>query len=776
MVKALRQLSAFMVLAGMLALSPTQSSKAGDLFPSDTLNSAITYSGNDISSKTMRVRASSCIGEDFCMFVGTSSNLYLEIAFGDPKNFSTMNQVRFRKNGEFSDVTCLSRNWCTVVGTTYGDPYVISGDPNTFSDSSLINLANINQTIRLTSITCITQTSCLAAGNTDPGDAVYFSGDPATWTGAKVVTVNPFNGFGLARQFIRCLSVNYCVLAGQVQKDMTINSVFWSGSYATFAKAKNAAEALKTWSKTATNIYGLWCFAVDSCLVQVGIGIFDDRSAVLKGSPKSWKTLEIVGGHSGLGGMDCLSISSCSASVGINVNGKIRTYAYNLSNPETWAKTKPVEISSLITPRSGDSVHCDSKNCYMFGFAADNSVRMLTGNAGSFANTTFQPASENVGYQNQVIVNSLDCVSDSSCVAVGTFFKNGSYYSMSAAFNPAAWDSAKLNVFAEKMQFDTETTPPLSALRAVTCQSETFCVAVGNNSDLEPSFAVGNPSTWKLKSISGLPVKTSLGYLSCTIKEYCIAIGAAGEQEAKDTKLVILAGNPANWSSTKPKIVDFGDVIEPSGLTCFTKAVCLSLLTTQNNPRSGNYYIGDQTTITKSLLKHFDTMSSFNALTCLSKTNCLLIGSGLSFNSPKKGVPNPGQINPTLTLGAPGAWTSRVMNIVTNQNPAKVDSILRGPYQFSNDHFVYTRPVGFVAADCLSGTECYLVGFDTAGNAVVSKVNPTSTGSFEAIQQALPQGLRNANFDAVSCASTQCFAMGNSDKGTFIVTLASPVQ
>lgn len=751
------------------------SSHALDSLPNTTLSQAVTYQGDDFSPKTMRVKASTCIEDDFCVFVGTSSNLYLELAFGDPKDFASMKQVRFSQLGEFSDVTCLSKTWCSVVGTTYSDPFVISGDPNSFSDESLINLKLSNKTYRLTSITCVTQNSCLAAGDSDAGDAIYFYGNPAIWTAAKNIAVAPASSFGLARQYVRCLSANYCVLAGQVQKNMTINSVFWSGSLSTFATGKTAAVATKTQTKTATNIYGLWCFQVDSCLVQAGIGVFDDRSVILKGSPKRWKVLEIVGGQSALGGMDCLSLTRCSASVGIGIAGVPRSYVYNLSDPETWAETRPSEITNSVNPRVSSSVECSLSNCYLFTLGSDNNYKMFTGNNGSFAGMKAQFSTENYGFQNQITINSMKCVTDAKCIVVGSVFKNGAYLSMSSVFDPQSWAIAQLKVFSEDYDFDSEVTPPLSALRSVSCLDESFCVAVGNSASLQPSFAVGDPGSWKLKTLSGLTVKVSLGYVSCVAKDYCTAIGAAGENEARDTRIIIFTGNPTTWATAKPKIVDFGDVIEPSGLSCLTKTQCVMTFTSMLDQRSGKYYIGNPANISAKSISKVMTYSNQNVIKCFSKTNCIAAGSSLGLPAAKKGAPRE-QVGPAIYVGDPATWAFRSVTVIQNSNAAKVDSRVRGTYQYSSDIHAFIKPSGFVSVDCLSALECYAVGFDSSGSAVVSRINSTIPGNVNAVAQALPQGWKYANYDAVSCASTQCFAMGSSDTGAFLVRLTQPVQ
>jgi len=766
------------LLASVLLVGVTSASKAGDLYPAATLNQASIYQGNGYSPKTMRIKASFCLDEDFCAFVGTSSNLYLELAFGDPKNFASMKQVRFNQIGEFTDVTCLSKTWCAVVGTTYSDPFVISGDPNTFSDEKLINLKNQNSNMQLTSITCLTQTSCIAAGAADGGVGVYYYGDPTTWT-SKYISVGLNGGFGIARQFVRCLSASYCVLAGQVQKNMTINSVFWSGSFSTFASSRTAATATKTSSKTATNIYGLWCFAVDSCLVNAGIGVFGDRSIVLKGSPKKWSTLEIVGGNSGLGGMDCLSITRCSAAVNNNIAGVQRSYVYNLSDPETWANTKPTEISSSVDPQAYTTVECSTSTCYLFALGSDDIYKMFTARAGSFTGMSAQPSVENYGFQNQISINSMRCVSDSKCVIAGSIFKNGVYLSMTSVFNPDNWREAELKIFSDKNDFNSETTAPLSTLRSLSCIDESFCVAVGNNSALEPSFTVGDPNTWNLKVSAGLSVKATLGYVSCVAKDYCVAVGSAGENEARDTKLIFFTGNPATWSTTKPKVIDYRDVIEPSGLSCMSKVQCVITFTTMNDASSAKYFIGNPTAFTAKAISKNTTLANYNSLKCFTKTNCIVAGSSFRFTTPtKKGGPNQltEQASPAMYIGDPTNWPIKTVNVIPNTPAAKVDVRVRGTYQYSNDIHVFVKPTGFVAVDCLSTTECYAVGFDSTGSAVISKINTALPGSIDAIVQTLPQGWRYANFDAVSCGATQCFAMGNSDKGTFLVRLTQPVQ
>jgi len=409
---------------------------------------------------------------------------------------------------------------------------------------------------------------------------------------------------------------------------------------------------------------------------------------------------------------------------------------------------------------------------------------MLAVPLGNFASATSQPTLENLGYQNQINLVGLDCSSDTSCVAVGSYYQNRSYVSFSSVFNPNDWGSAVITPLNEKIELDPNPNPDIvSSLRSVSCVDSTFCVAVGSSAEVKPSIAVGNPTNWKLKIFSDFKFAGSLGYINCLTKDYCVAIGSAGKEDARGQKLVVLTGNPTTWNTRNAQVITFPNPIKPSGLSCLAKASCVVTFDRMDPANldaigAGDYFIGDPATLSNSKLKHLNSVAGINSVNCFSLTSCVAAGSLVTrCNKSNQCDPSQSIGAPRVYLGNPSTWTNQPTSTVIGQNPVTFDALLRGKEVRNNYGFyAYSRPTGFVASDCLSNNECYAVGFDSARNSVVSKIDPTSSSPIEIIQQNLPTGMKKAYFDALSCGVTQCFAMGNSDKGTFIVKLAGPAK
>jgi hypothetical protein len=402
---------------------------------------------------------------------------------------------------------------------------------------------------------------------------------------------------------------------------------------------------------------------------------------------------------------------------------------------------------------------------------------MLTGAAGNYSKATIQSTIENYGYRNQIFVNSLDCITETSCVAVGTITKNRSNYSFSSVFDPTRWDQAILNTFSEKIDFAGEGNPPLSTLRSVSCVSQTFCVAVGSDADVKPQFAVGNPAKWKLKTLPKFKYMSSLRYVTCVSTTYCVAVGQANEIFVEQTKLIVFAGDPNTWDDTKATVVQFPDLYEPSGVSCVAAKDCVLTLYAMNNSSQGNVYKGDPAKLTVASVKHFGTNGYLNKLSCFTKTNCVAIGLGTSGRPPKKGQPV-GNYSTSLRLqtGNPAQWNlSNVtdVNAISSGSAATAELGLRGTAVFSSDNWIHNRYYGYLDMDCRTSNECYAIGLlDVSGSTYISAFDPASSAVVSAVEQSLPSKFKNANLEVVSCTPTQCYAMGNSDKGPFIVNIS----
>ena len=289
-----------------------------------------------------------------------------------------------------------------------------------------------------------------------------------------------------------------------------------------------------------------WCVAVGT----------DDSSSPRLSFAFSWDgaswtpmTVPAPGNlSSSLRSVSCVSASSCIAV------GRYDTFTSNGGYVLSWNSTIWSQIS---TPDDGTffndlySVSClSSTSCTAVGEAnnisggANNLSVALTWDGSSWTKVT-TPVVGN--YDNRL--QSVSCVSSSSCVAVGTS-KNSSFFleTMVLMWNGSAWTVV------------TSPSPGVhgSDLHSVSCVSASSCVAVGQIEDasFHPAGLVlsWDGTTWRTVTISGEETDTQLTAVSCGSSSRCVG---AGDTNASRTVIVAITESATPTPSPDPVTPSF---------------------------------------------------------------------------------------------------------------------------------------------------------------------------------------------------------------------------
>ena len=168
-------------------------------------------------------------------------------------------------------------------------------------------------------------------------------------------------------------------------------------------------------------------------------------------------------------------------------------------------------------------------------------------------------------------LKSVSCASESFCVAVGSYYPTPNSYPPIAENFLLTWNGStwSLDDASSLSSFTTQS----NQLTAVSCASATFCVAVGNYRDtngfLDGVLLTWNGSTWSLDDTSATSSSTtphnSLRAVSCTSASFCVAVGPAA----------ILTWNGSAWSLLPTSSVSTPD-LNLTGVSCTSTSFCMA--------------------------------------------------------------------------------------------------------------------------------------------------------------------------------------------------------
>ncbi len=192
---------------------------------------------------------------------------------------------------------------------------------------------------------------------------------------------------------------------------------------------------------------------------------------------------------------------------------------------------------------------------------------------------TIQASSAPAGVQDPGL-NAVSCNSASFCSAVGSnansYAPSGTSTAFSETWGGASWSAGTIATD--------------QALTDVSCASQTFCVVVGSTTSTSSTTrsavaSTWNGTAWTQSSLPKLSGNSVLNGVACVSTDFCVAVGDHGKStypQSVWTQPLTEVWNGSAWSIVKPPSLG-GRGGQLAAVTCLTASWCMVL---------GEYYKG----------------------------------------------------------------------------------------------------------------------------------------------------------------------------------------
>jgi hypothetical protein len=362
--------------------------------------------------------------------------------------------------------------------------------------------------------------------------------------------------------------------------------------------------------------------------------------------------------------VSCPAAKQCLA-VGVNHDGFSGAGGplAEIWNGRTW-DTIAVRLPAGATAGSLTGVDClSARDCVAVGFYDTDSAYPYTqfALADTWNGRTWTPATLPAPDSQFTSLSGVSCGSARRCVAVGTYTRSSFQAPLAEIWNGRTW---------------TRATPPIvggngSGLVAVSCAAATSCVTTGWGLG-------GTMSMWMIDSWNGRSLLDSwnggswwltaygfnsgLASVSCTSPDTCAAVGSMYGPEPPGSLTELWNGN--SWSA--PAVSWPTGTSWPAllGVSCAAANRCVAVGTT-----GPDTYVGDGTNTGRAAAQTWNgkawtavsvpapgtgEASVFNAVTCLTATDCVAVGQA-------------GPAGTANGAGLSGFWNGKSWRLVTAQ-------------------------------------------------------------------------------------------------------------
>ena len=317
-------------------------------------------------------------------------------------------------------------------------------------------------------------------------------------------------------------------------------------------------------------LYSVACVSATSC-TAVGyhdVGEFQMLIEVWDGIAWTVTTTPELPFDDELNSVSCVSATSCTA-VGYSSNGSEDETLVMVSNGNVWSRVASPNAGTGIDNEL-NSVSCVSaSSCVAVGIH-DNEINSDTlamvwdGSVWTLVSSPNIPDADN----NQLL--SVSCVSATSCMAVGWYDDGRMSQSLSMAWDGSAWTLVPVP-FAGVDNND---------LYSVSCLTVTSCIAVGkfdDNQSLKTLVVEWDGSMWQIvSSPSAGSGDNELLSVMCLSTSSCAAVGRQDSQDNGVWETLVLAWDGSTWQIvSSPNAGTSSDQLK--SVSCATDDSCMAV-------------------------------------------------------------------------------------------------------------------------------------------------------------------------------------------------------
>ena len=342
----------------------------------------------------------------------------------------------------------------------------------------------------------------------------------------------------------------------------------------------------------AQRLTSVSCVSASNCVAVGSAGSFQvSTTLAMAWNGTEWSTMSTPNnGSNELLSVSCVSASSCVAVGGAGTPFSGTTLAM-VWNGSTWSAVS----SPSPSPGSNNklmSVSCTSaSNCVADGFSGmmnqETTLAMVWDGSEWSIVSSPNPGTGFVGNK----LNSVTCLSASSCVAVGSTSQGGLGQTL-----VMSWDGSTWSVVSSPNSGQSG-----NALNSVSCVSATNCVAAGKAGSRELVMA-WNGSTWSVvSSPNASGTNDELRSVSCASASDCVAVGYT---RTTPVSTLVMAWNGTAWSIvSSPNVGTEGDYLNSAACVSGTECVAVGYSTfngysTKTLVQSLTLYVPPSTTTT----------------------------------------------------------------------------------------------------------------------------------------------------------------------------------
>ena len=482
------------------------------------------------------------------------------------------------KRPELRFVTCFSDDACRAFGST---------SEGTFEDLwngrrwSMRRLPSEVRGMAVNNVSCASPTACSLLGTVGNGARSRQLGianfNAGSWTIRPMLA--PVDGRQPGIGGLSCPSRGVCVAVGGVEatagQSITV-AERWRRSRWSVQPTPNAATAYRLQRLT-----GVSCSSANACTALEFYSTANQLAYATGNAVQAWngQAWSVAALPTDVNDISCVSATACTL-VG--------------SSAELWdghsVVIEPTPSPAGATTSVLSSVACRaSGSCTAVGQAQGSASNSQIGLAEHWSGTrwTLETVPSPTGAMNPAL-GSVSCGSETACMAIGSYVVGANCATGGACSSlPLAeqWNGSSWTIRDVVIPEGAVTT----TLRAVSCASQSSCVAVG-------SYTVGAQCTSEGGSCISLPVAetwngtnwtvqktpnppqsetTNLNGISCTSATACIAVGS-DTLDGQTTALVEI-WNGTSWAIQTPPTPPGTKQSELEGISCTSASTCTAV-------------------------------------------------------------------------------------------------------------------------------------------------------------------------------------------------------